>query len=393
MTPIKLAALVSHPIQYQAPLFRSVADSERIDLTVYFCSKRGVEAQRDKGFDEEITWDIPLLDGYDHEFLPNYSPLNTTDIGLVNPGIVTKLLTNDYDALWVHGYSAITNWLAFATARLTETPIILRGETTSLNESWPPIQGCRDTLLQTVFERISAFASIGTLNREFYRKQGVPDDQLFNAPYSVDNDYFQSRAAALPSTSDLRESEGLPPETPVVLFVGKLIERKRPGVLLEAFVSATTDGEATLLFVGDGAQRDALASMIETRNRDDDIHLMGFKNQSELPRYYKLADLFVLPSAQENWGLVVNEAMNFGLPIITSNAVGAAADLVDEQNGGTVPVDNVDALRTVLTQLIDDESLRTAMGETSKNRIDQWGIEETTSGIVDAVKYVTESSS
>lgn len=387
---IELAALVSHPIQYQAPLFRSVPERDTMNLTVYFCSKRGVHEQLDEGFGTEIVWDIPLLEGYEYEFLPNYTPLNTTGIGLVNPDIVTAIRDNDYDALWVHGYSAITNWLAFAAARMTEVPIILRGETTSRNDNPSPFRRSRDALLKKLFAHVSAFATIGTLNREFYRELGVSDERLFHAPYTVDNNYFQSRAAELPAKSALREAEGLSPDTPVVLFVGKLINRKRPQVLLDAFDRATTAGEANLLFVGEGEQRDTLESMNRSCGREADIHLLGFKNQSELPRYYKMADVFVLPSARENWGLVVNEAMNFELPVVTSDAVGAAADLVDKQNGGTVPVDDPEALAAVLKRLLQDETLRKAMGETSKERIDRWGIEDTTGGIVEAARYVAD---
>jgi glycosyltransferase involved in cell wall biosynthesis len=157
--------------------------------------------------------------------------------------------------------------------------------------------------------------------------------------------------------------------------------------LIDAFVSATDSGEAILLFVGDGRQRGTLEDLATKYGRDDDIRFAGFQNQGELPRYYEIADLFVLPSAQENWGLVVNEAMNFGLPIITTNVVGCASDLVDDSNGRVVPVDDVPALSRAIVELLRDPKQLEVLGRNSLDIIDNWGIDEAGDGIVMAANY------
>jgi len=386
-TPLDIAALVSHPIQYQAPLFREIAARDNVSLTVYFCSKRGVEEQVDQGFGTEITWDVPLLEGYDHSFLRNWSPLNTTSVGLFNPGVVRTLARSGHDALWVHGYAPITNWLAFSTARLVDLPIVLRGESTPLDEGSGIGSWGKHLLLTQLFDSVSAFAAIGSLNRSFYRNFGIPEEKLFHAPYTVDNSFFRETAQSLPPAATLKEEEGIDPDTPVALFVGKLIERKRPSLLLEAFDRATNPGEATLLFVGDGPARERLESAIDARGCASDVRLAGFKNQTELPRYYKLSDAFVLPSGAENWGLVVNEAMNFALPVVVSDAVGAGYDLVDEQNGHVVPTDDVASLADALADLFDSEASREARGAVSAERIRDWDIESTADGIVAATDY------
>lgn len=388
---INLAALISHPIQYQVPLFRCIAEKDGVNLTVYFCDPRGVEVREDPGFGEKIAWDIPLLKGYEYEFLPNHAFASDTGsfTGCINPGIVDRVVRRDYDALWIHGYASMTNWLAFVTAGLTNVPVILRGESTLQDP--PPVifRTAKRVTLRALFRSIDAFAAIGTRNREFYRSYGIPEQNLFDAPYTVHNEFFQRWEAELPTAEQLRREEALPPDRPVVLFVGKLIERKRPGLLFEAFDAATDPGEATLIYVGEGLRREALERRVNQCGRAADVIFTGFQNQSRLPRYYKLADLFVLPSAQENWGLVINEAMNFGLPVISTDAVGASADLVDERNGCVVPSDDREALAAALGATLSDAEKRARMGNRSRERIEDWNIEASANGIIDAARSVS----
>lgn len=385
---ISLAALVSHPIQYQGPLFRTIDEMDGVDLTVYFCDDRGVEPSVDPGFGEEIVWDQPLLEGYDHEFLHNWrSGSGGGLLGDVNPGVVSTLRAGNHDALWVHGYTAITNWLAFLTAAVTDLPVVFRGESTLIDR--PPIyvRPFKRLAVTSLTRLVDAYGVIGTHNREFYRVHGVPEDCLFDAPYTVHNEYFQSVRKDLPPTDELRADIGVP-DRPTVLFVGKLVARKRPVVLLDAFVEATAPGEATLLFVGDGDRREDLERAAWAHGRTDDVVFVGFQNQSELPRFYEVGDLFVLPSVQENWGLVVNEAMNFELPIVTTDAVGSAADLVDDSNGRVVPPDDVNALTEGIREVLDGNQER--MGSRSLERIDGWGIDETAGGIARAAEYISK---
>src|ERR671923_2005224 len=132
--PYRLAVVASHPIQYQAPLFRALAARPEIDLTVLFCGDWGLESYDDKGFGRELKWDVPLLDGYRSEFLPNVSPKPSPSRfwGLINPGVVRRLRAGRFDALWMHGWAKFTDWLAMLTAFASGVPVLLRGETTLL---------------------------------------------------------------------------------------------------------------------------------------------------------------------------------------------------------------------------------------------------------------------
>lgn len=388
--PISLAALVSHPIQYQAPLFRAIDDVDGVDLTVYFCDDRGVEPTVDPGFGEEIVWDQPLLEGYDHEFLENWPDRTGADIvGDVNPEVISALREADHDALWVHGYASVTNWLALFTAKAIGLPVLFRGESTLLDQPPTHLPPVKYAAIRTLRSLVDAYGVIGSRNRDFYRAHGIPEERLFDAPYTVHNAYFQRAREELAPQSRLRQRIGIP-DRPTVLFVGKLVRRKRPKTLLKAFVSSTDPGEATLVYVGDGEQREDLERWATALERSEDVFFAGFQNQTELPTFYEAADVFILPSERENWGLVVNEAMNFGLPIVTTEVVGAAADLVDESNGVVVPPADSQELARAIRNTLDSDYRR--MGERSLERISGWGIDETVSGLLVAANFVCESS-
>lgn len=387
MSDVRLAALVSHPIQYQAPLFRELNNRDGIDLTVYFCSRQGVEPMEDPGLGKEVVWDVPLLEGYEYEVLSDLSPLGGgSSFFKFNPGIKRPLQRDKHDALWIHGYESLTNLYAIDVANRYNVPIVFRGEAMPSTVD----SRAKQFVIGQIFDRIDAFASIGTRNRRLYESFGIPDDCIFHAPYSVNNEFFQRRREELPPASELRHEESIPVDRPVVLFVGKFLKRKRPRLLLDAFIKATDLGEATLIYVGEGELRPEIERRAEDHGRTDDVNFEGFVNQSELPRYYELADIFVLPSVRENWGLVINEAMNFELPIITTDAVGASEDLVQEDNGAVVKPDSIKSLIQPMSDFLKDGNKATAAGRNSIERISKWDIEATASGIIAAVADVSQ---
>lgn len=387
MRTIRLAALFSHPIQYFVPAFRELATREEIDLTVYYCSQQGIVEATDTGFGTDFAWDVPLLEGYEHRFLDNHSPFSRGSVFFdnINPGVVSVLRRADFDVIYVNGYTSLTNWFAFIGSELFNVPILFRGASTLDNPPAPVFRQFKRTVLRTLFSRIEAFAAVGTRNREYFRGFGVPPEAIVLVPNSVDNEFFQHAGSKLPPKQQLQAELGIGPG-PVTLFVGKLVRHKRPESLLRAFDRATDTNEGSLVFVGDGEKRSDLERTVAQLGRSDNVHFTGFVNQSELPKYYKAADVFVLPSSRETWGLVINEAMNFSLPVVATDAVGAVPDLVDEDNGRVVATDDVDALAEVLKTLLDSEQLRERLGEESSRRIESWGIEETADGIVDGAR-------
>ena len=230
---------------------------------------------------------------------------------------------------------------------------------------------------------MDVFLTIGSRNAEFYQAYGVTVDRMVLTPYCVDNEsLFSARRADQALGTRPRERLGIGPSDPVLLFVGKLIDRKCPADLLHAYESLLrTHPRATLVFVGDGAQRDDLAADAQLRELNR-VHFVGFKNRTDIPAYYACADLFVLPSLHDPWGLVVNEAMCFSLPIVASTLVGSVSDLVHNgENGFSFPAGDVEGLADCLQRLLDDSALRLRMGARSEKRIREWGYAECVQGI------------
>ena len=388
----RLAILASHPIQYHVPLYRVIASNPHIDLTVLFCSDCGVRPYMDEGFGQELKWDIPLLDGYRSEFLPNVSlrPNISSFWGLLNPSVIRRLRDRRYDAIWVKGWSRCTEWLALLTAFVVGIPVLLRAETKPL--SVQPVSAWKRRLKQIVlrrlFKRVSAFLTIGQQNASFYKAYGVSADRLFHVPYAVDNDFFIRKAHdLLPRRMELRERLGIPHDRLVILFSGKLGEIKRPMDLLRAYAELVEDSKAALIFVGDGPLRVELEAFTKEHNLLH-VYFAGFQNHTEMPSFYAMADILVLPSESETWGLVVNEAMCFGLPVITSEAIGAAGDLVvDGVNGFLFSPGQVSAL-TQRLKLLTDGNQREQMGQESGRLIQPWNYAADVKGVLRCLNEV-----
>jgi glycosyltransferase involved in cell wall biosynthesis len=393
--PYRVAYLVSHPIQYQAPLLRYLAVQPDLDLTVFFLSDFSIREYRDPGFGIGVRWDVPLLGGYRHEFL---LPIRHQGrLRAWRPWLLRfreQLKVERFDVLWVHGYGHPAMVLAIVTARRFGIPVLLRGES-HLSSSAAGFIGKlgKQAVLPLLFRLVDGFLVIGTMNRSFYQHYGVPDHQLFWMPYAVDNDFFSRRAAESQQTRDLLRRElGLEPGRSIILFASKLVSWKRPADLLEAFRRLCSLGgnrsRPYLLIIGDGPERQQLEAQA-SRLGCGAVKFLGFRNQTELPRFYDLADVFVLPSASEPWGLVVNEAMNASKAVIVSDRVGAGPDLVrDGSNGFVVPVGDIETLANRLDLLASSPDLCRMMGCESAKRIREWDFATDVEGLRSALDVV-----
>ncbi len=393
MKKYRLAIVTSHPIQYQIPFFRKLAAHPAIDLTVYFSWDFGIrKPEFDAGFGQKIQWDVPLLEGYHYKFLKNLSwkPSTASLWGQVNPGILPELLRNRYDAVWVQGYRFLTDWFAFFAAKLSGTPIFFRGESNLLNQSkdWKKLL-IKKATVGNLFKIISAFLSIGTLNREYYLSYKVPPERIFLLPFSVDGEFFErERGRWSTRVAETRAEIGATKDTVVILYSGKIYGDKGPGALdlLKAFEKLGPNPGAALLFVGDGKDKPTLEAYVQ-EHKLSHVAFVGFKNQTELSRYYSITNIMVLPSHTETWGLVVNELMYFGAAIIASDRVGSAYDLVrDGVNGYRFPVGDINALRHCLERLIKNPTLRATMGTASREIIGTWGLDEIVEGALKALE-------
>jgi glycosyltransferase involved in cell wall biosynthesis len=395
---VRLAYLVSHPIQYQAPLLRRIAEEPDIDLTVFFGSDFSVRGYRDEGFGVGVKWDIPLLDGYKHEFLPKLRDRGTVSVASpLNYGIVSRLRGEGgdaaFDALWVHGYATVNAMHGILAAKALGIPVLLRAE------SWLGDRGrsgVRLAIKRAMFaglrQMVNGVLPIGRLNAEYWRTYFGNEVPQFPMPYAVDNGYFAERAReAADGRAGLQAELGLDPARPAILFAGKLQPRKHCDHLIEAYARlarrAGVEPHPVLVIVGDGAERAALERQAAATGFGS-IRFCGFRNQSEMPRFFDLATVFVLPSRHEPWGLIVNEVMNAARPAIVSDDVGCAPDLIDDGvNGCIVPVGDVGALARALGRVLEP-GVAEAMGQRAFERIQGWSFEEDVRGLRQALEHV-----
>jgi glycosyltransferase involved in cell wall biosynthesis len=398
MKRVRLAYLVSHPIQYQAPLLRRIAQEPDIDLIVYFCSDFSLREYKDQGFGVEVKWDIPLLEGYRSEFLPVLRDRGTSGFAsLINYGIRRRLKGRNgepkVDLLWIHGYATTYALQAMIAAKWLGIPVVTRTDSTQIDRPRGKLKLLAKQLFFTGLRTLlSGVITTGTRNAEYWQ-QYLPDVPKFLMPHAVDNAYFQRHSqAAAPRRAELQAELDLDPARPVILFASKLQERKRCTDLVSAYTNLSVNGAEPypyLVIVGDGEMRSALeAQAAATGFRS--IRFCGFRNQSELPRFFDLASVFVLPARHEPWGLIVNEAMNAGLPVIVSDDLGCQPDLVQDGVEGCVfPVGNVAALEQALRRVLETPETAHAMGQRALTRINSWSFEEDIHGLRLALTELT----
>ena len=393
---MKLAVVATHPIQYYAPWFRYLAT--RIDLHVFYAHQQNAKGQGDAGFAIEFNWDIPLLDGYSYRWLTNVSRCPSVDhfAGCDTPELFKLLQRKDFDACLILGWNRKCYLQAAAACVRHRIPILVRGDS-HLGTPRGRIHRLGKYLpYRLLLPSCGAHLYVGKRNRDYLRYYGVPESKLFFSPHCVDNEFFSleaHRARSQGRTLQLRSQLGIRQTDFVALFVGKMIKLKRPADLLDACCivnNASTESNVHSVFVGDGPLRNDL--MYQANTLGDRIHFVGFRNQGEMPVWYAAADILVLPSANETWGLVVNEAMACGVPVVVSEAVGCAIDLIDErQTGYTYPVGDARQLASRIAQLrsqLRDKSctMRDAIAATMR----QYSFLGATAGLLDALEYVKQ---
>lgn len=382
----RLAIVSSHPIQYAAPLYAHLSRDPEIDLTVLYCSDFSLRGERDPGFGERFAWDVDLLAGYDSIFLGQRHRTRTVGgfWSLVCPELVTEIHRQRYDAVWVHGQQFAADVLAFALAKLRGLAVLTRGDTHLGLPSTPLKRLLRRGLLGLQYRHIDGFLAVGSKNHDYYRALGVPAARIFRVPFSVDNARFGQQARLSPDERRARRARlGVHDERPILLYASKLMRRKHPDDLLRAAARLLGRGHALSVVVAGSGEMDAdlrqLAAGLELGNH---VTFAGFVNQSELPALYGACDVFVLPAQHEPWGLVVNEVMNAGLPLVLGAGVGAAPDLLQPGvNGLACDAGDAVSLAAALEPLVSDAGLRRRMGEASRRIIAAWDYEQCRLGV------------
>lgn len=379
---------LSHPIQYVSPLLRELGTHTKLKVYYYGGESSVID---DKGFGQKVTWDIPLLDGYDYEFLKNSSSskgMNTRFLDAINWSIFKVLRQSGDKVVIVNGWAYLSDWFVLLAAKLYGKKVWMRAEMPWNQEELKP-KSFKKSLKFLLFKYlvfkyfIDKCLYIGFQNKKYYLMHGVNESRLIFAPYAVDNQRFQSLKTDGSST---RQKWDIDAKQIIILYSGKLIDKKRPVDLLKAF-HQLNDANTTLFYMGDGPLRNELESYI-THHQVKNVVISGFINQSEIGTIYSMVDLFVMCSGMgETWGLSVNEAMNFSLPVIVSSTCGSSFDIVENGvNGYVFEEGDINALTDSLQSIVKDSMLREKMGEASKEKINQFSHQVTSQNIKTELK-------
>ena len=377
----RLGVLVTHPVQYFAPLFRELAGTDGVDLTVYYAHKPTPEEQG-AGFGVAFEWDIDLLSGYESRFLRNVSAHPSAEgyAGYDTPEIADILARERFDSFLVMGWHAKSYWQAMRACWSKGTPVLVRGDS-QLGPGRPSMRAWARMLTHRQFiPRFAACLAVGQRSEEYFRFYGAR--RIVRSPHFVDNEHF-ARGAAATDVAAVRRSWGVRDGAMVAAFVGKLIPKKRPLDLLEA-VAATRRDDVHVVYVGDGELRDGCRATADRLAVS--ATFAGFQNQRGLPSAYAAADVLVLPSdARETWGLVVNEAMACGRPAVVSAEVGCVPDLVLEgETGYSFPLGEVRTLGDHLATLAARSDLRRRLGENARAHVAGYSVAAAAAGVIEA---------
>ncbi|WP_299228501.1 glycosyltransferase family 4 protein [uncultured Psychroserpens sp.] len=355
-----LAIVTTHPIQYNAPWFRMLAQRKNIKIKVFYTWSQSQNSVKDHTFGKDIKWDIPLLEGYDYTFVENKAkqPGSHHFFGIDCPKLIPEISKLQPDAILMFGWNFKSH---FAVMRYFKgkIPIWFRGDSTLIDEAKGFKTTLRRLVLKVVYSYVDKALYVGKANKAYFLKHGLKQNQLTYVPHAIDNNRF-----AIDTLVDYKQEAknwkinlGYNLQDLVVLFAGKFEPKKQPEFLIKAIEKANKKraDKLHLLMVGHGP----LEKELKVANKENTyIKFLPFQNQTKMPILYRVCSIFCLPSKGpgETWGLAVNEAMASGIPVIVTDKVGCASDLVaHNENGYIVPSNNLDELTTIFVNLSEND--------------------------------------
>lgn len=381
----KVLLLNNVPSPYLTPLFHQLLQAQTWDLRVCYVS----------AWSTSVGWHENQVTDYqgggqcvlDRRFprLSRYFPLLAAALALV-----AELLTLRPDYLLIYGYTRLPQLTALLWSLLWRKPFALAGDATYYADG---ATGLRKRLkswwLKFLSKRAAAIIVVGKASRMYWEAYGAAASKIYEAPFAVDNAFFQresqrQRAAA----RTFRQQKGWEQKT-VFLYAGRLIKRKNVDLLIRALQQSDPRANVTAVIVGDGEERAALEALAAGDAR---VHFAGSASQAELAYFYALADVLVLPSSEEPWGLVINEAMASGLAVIAHWQCGAAVDLVAADNGVALRSFAVAELAAALASLAMDENKLQKLKQRSREKIAPWSFEQAACAIQHALEAVPPSA-
>ena len=389
---MRIAVFLSHPIQHFSPLWQELARHADVQVNVFYYSRHGIERSLDRGFGVDIVWDVDLLSGYEHEFLPRQwptrDPLDSSWKGL-NRGL-TRALSNRPDVAYVAGYAHLNNWAVAYQCQRESIPLLYQSDSNFLAEKRRPAwrRWLKKQVIRPFFRRVTVFLACGDHNRDYLLYYGAPADRVRFSAIPVDTQRFRQAAAGLDATArtELRRQYGLVPEDFVAGFSGKLIGHKRPFDLLRAVATVGRD-DVKALFIGAGPLERAM------KERGGPARYSGFVNQTLLPKVLSLCDVVVVPSERDAHPLAVTEAQCLGIPVVLSDQCGCYGPndvFRDGESGILYPCGDINRLGQALTRLRDDPEQRTRLGRRAAELAELQSVQATAKNFLMAVDLARE---
>ena len=375
----KIAIITSHPIQYQIPLFRELKNN-KIDTNIFFASRHGLKSlKKDHEFNVKFNWDIGsnMLEGY-KSFFPKKQKFDIDKFRLSFDGISDYLREGRFDGIIILGWSNLHYLKAFWYAKKYKIKVILRVETNLKSKINFLKKYIKFFILKFFFNHVDFFLSIGKLNKNFYLHHGVNQKKIFNAPYFVDNQFFNKKKnLSLKNKPEFRNKS-------LILFVGKLIERKRPLDFLKLAELSALNKTLHFIMVGDGYLKKECLDFIKKKKLKN-ITLLGFLNQKQLSEYYNIVDLLIMTSDYETWGLSINEAMAANVPVICSNKCGAHHDMIKKYKTGFIyNCGEILDLHSKMNLILSNRKLLNLIKDNIKKTISKFTAQKT----VDSIKVI-----
>tara|TARA_B100001109_G_scaffold254109_1_gene253115 strand:+ start:413 stop:1561 length:1149 start_codon:yes stop_codon:yes gene_type:complete len=374
----KLAIITTHPIQYQIPLFKDLK-KKGVDVSVFFASKHGYTLKKiDPEFLKKIKWnnDPNMLNGY-KSYFPKKQIYSINNFKLSFSGIEKYLIKENFQYVLILGWNNLHYLKSFYLAFRQKIKVILRVETNLNLKSNIFKKIIKYIALKFLFRNISYFLSIGKLNKKFYLHHNVDYNKIFPAPYFVDNKFFKINLSKENFKKKLKVKN-----KKIILFVGKLIERKNPIEFLELAKLYKYETNFHFIMIGDGNLKSECKKFVK-KNKLKNVSLLGFVNQTEIKKYYKITDLLIVTSLYETWGLTINEAFCFKIPVICTSNCGASMDLINNGKTGFVySSGELLELRNKVSKILNNNKLSKIMSNNIGKIIKKYTLKETTNSIL-----------
>jgi glycosyltransferase involved in cell wall biosynthesis len=392
---IRLAVIVSHPVQHFAPWHRELARRGDVDLRVFFCCDWGVKAYRDEEFGTTVQWDVPLTDGYAHEFLPlRARPTALNFRSVDNPGVGDALARFDPHVVKVFGYAYATNWRVAAWARTHRRAVMLYSDSNAAARRALWKRAAKEVVVRGFYALVDGALVVGDNNRAYHRRYGLPDERLFPAMLPIDRARLLATAGdCAAARREVRAQHGIDPEAFVVLLSGKYSARKRPMDLVRAAHAAAEQGAPIwALLVGEGAERAAMEAYLR-EHRVRNVTLTGFVNQAQIGRYYAAADVLAMVSDADPHPLAITEAAAFGLPCVVADRVGCVGPTDTARpgvNALVVPTGDTTKLIDAVEQLRTDPGLYRAMSAAARTIAEGQDVTVAAGALADAARALAE---